>query len=304
VTETVPVAPGVRPPLRGEFLRDGHEPTVAALMARRVESMMKATRGQDLGLHNALSMAGMLAAWDPTAGKAMYREMMRIGRGRDARAGRGGPPDRVLAVTIARLTMARIKNGDDGAIPEYAEWVRTTSPDGLEGTDLEVLEPIRFRPDDPALADAASWLFGDPQSPWVPLIGRKGSKSPYQSAPLIASAMVEVPAFRKMVLAALEDRTPLGTAEVTDNGAVSVQLGDNFSMGRTAPRNDPDAPARGTRAEVRTCDFYAWQLATFRDAPPFNPCWPEARRDAALVAMADYLRNEGTPDRPPVPKPH
>ena len=46
LTETSPVKPGTQPRLRGEPLRGNHEPTVAALMARRVESMMKTPEGQ------------------------------------------------------------------------------------------------------------------------------------------------------------------------------------------------------------------------------------------------------------------
>jgi len=294
VTETSPVGPGGRPRLRGEPLRRGHEPTVAELMARRVESMLKTPEGRRFERLDPLGMAKRLAAWDPVAALPTLRALTRISRERYARPGNGHDGTaQYLAVSIAEFTLARDKAGDAGAIREYAEWVRTTSPDRLEQDPLAALEPLHRRPDDPVLAAASAWLFGDPQSPWVPLIGRNGSNPSFHVAQLIASPMVEVPAFRKMLLAALDDRSPVGTAEIGDNGLVSVKFGAGLSMGRTAPRDDRDAPIRGTRVPIRMCDFYAWQLATLEGAPAFNPCWPESRRGVGLAAITGFLKSKG-----------
>ena len=57
--------PGEHPPFRGESLRKGHEPTVAALMARRVESMLKTPEGQQFELLEPCRMAAMLADLGP-----------------------------------------------------------------------------------------------------------------------------------------------------------------------------------------------------------------------------------------------
>ena len=294
VTETTPAKPGEQPRLRGESLRTNHQPTVAALMARRVESMLKTPEGQRFELLDPCRMTGMLAAWDPVAGMPTLRELTRICRERYARPDTGHDwTNQNLAVSIAGFTLARDKAGDAGAVREYAEWVRTTSPDWLDRNALAVLEPLYRRPDDPTLAATAAWLFGDPQSPWVPLIGRKGVRLTYHVAELIASPMVEVPAFRKMLLAALDDRSPAGTAKIGNNGTVSVEIQGGFSTGRTAPKDDPDPPAQGTEVPIRMCDFYAWELATLPGAPAFNPCWPEARRNAGLAAIADFLRRKG-----------
>ena len=64
-------------------------------------------------------------------------------------------------------------------------------------------------------------------------------------------------------------------------------------MGRTAPKNDEDPPARGTKVPMRMCDFYAFQLSTLPGAPAFNPCWPESRRDTGLAPMSDFLKGGG-----------
>ncbi len=294
VTETSPVRPGERPPPRGESLRQGHEPTVAALMARRVESMLKTPEGQGFELLSPCRMAGILADWDPVAAVPTLRDLTRICRERYARPGSGHDwTSQNLAVSIARFTLARDQAGDAGAIGEYAQWVRTTAPDRLEQNALAVLEPLYRKPGDPALAAAAAWLFGDPQSPWVPLLGRKGVKTTFQAAGLIASPMVEVPAFRAMLLGALGDRSPVGKARVGDNGGVSLQFDGGFSMSRSTPKDDRDAPPRGTEGPIRMADVYAWQLATLEGAPAFNPCWPESRRDAGLAEMAAFLGRKG-----------
>ena len=220
VTETTPPAPGRRPRPRGEPLRAGHEPSVAALMARRVESMLKTPEGQQFELMNPCRMAGMLAEWDPVAGLPTLREMTRLCRERYAHPTNGRDwQNQNLAVSIARFTLARDRAGDREAMREYAEWVRTTSPDWLEQNAGAVLEPFARKPDDPDLASAASWLFGDPKSPWVPLLGHKGMRTTSSTPPSwIASPLIEVPAFRRMVLAGLDDRTPIGRSEVRDDG--------------------------------------------------------------------------------------
>jgi hypothetical protein len=293
VTETISPRPGERPALRGEPLRKGHEPTVAALMAQRVESMLKTPEGQRFEMLEPCRMAKMLAAWDPVAAAPTLRDLTRICREHYARPGNGHDwTNQNLAVAIADFALARLQAGDAEAAGEYAEWVRTTAPAWLEQNALKALAPIYQRPENPTLAEAAAWLFSDPQSPWVPLIGRKGSTTTFHVAELIASPLVDVPAFRNSILKALDDRTPIGNAEMAANGVVSIKVDGGFSMSRSGQKDDRDAPAQGTKVPIRICDVYAWQLATLQGAPAFNPCWPESRRDAGLAAIADYLRHK------------
>ena len=184
-------------------------------------------------------------------------------------------------------------SGDAGAAREYAEWVRTISPDRFERNVLEVLEPLYRRPDDPDLAAAAAWLFGDPKSPWLPLVGRKGSRSSFHVAQLITSPMVEVPAFRKMLIAALDDRSPIGEAEAGKNGMVSVKLDDGFSMGRGAPQGRSRPPCPGHQSPRPYRRFLRLAALDPRGAPGFNPCWTEPQRDAGLAAIRDFLNRKG-----------
>ena len=128
VTVTTPVKPGEHPPFRGESLRKGHEPTVAALMARRVESMLKTPEGQQFELLDPCRMAAILADWDPIAGAPTLRELTRICRERYARPDNGHDwTNQNLAVSIARFTMARIKAGDADGAPR----IRRVGPDDL-----------------------------------------------------------------------------------------------------------------------------------------------------------------------------
>jgi hypothetical protein len=291
--EPPPLAPGERPRLRGEPLRTNHEPTVAALMARRVESMLRIHQGQRSELSEACRMAEILADWDPAAMPTL-RELTRLCRERYAQPTKGDASvNRFLAVWIARFTLARDRAGDTGAIREYAGWVRTTSPAGLENTALAALEPIYRRPDDPTLAAAAAWLFEDPQSPWVRLIRSEQSGQKLGVVNLFATPMVEVPAFRKMVLAALEDDSPAGTAQVESNGSVIIDLSGGPTISRSGRHNDSAVPARSTTVRIRMCDYYAWELATLEGAPAFDLSWPESRRDNALISIADFLRRKG-----------
>jgi hypothetical protein len=251
--------------------------------------------GQRFELRDPRRMAALLADWDPRAGLPTLRELTRICRARYARPGIGHDwTTRNLAVSIAKFTLARDGAGAAGALREYADWIRTVTPDAFDSDMLTVLEPLHRRPDDPDLAAAADWLFGDPRSPWVPLIGREGSRPSYQVVALIASPMTKVPAFRSRLRTALDDRAPIGAAEVGDDGIVSVKLDAGLSMGRSGPKGLPDAPARGAKVSLRVCDFYAWLLATLEGAPAFHPCWPESRRDTAVAAMADFLAHQGS----------
>ncbi len=276
MTVTAPLKPGTRPRMRGEPLRGKHEPTVAAIMAGRIETMLRTPEGQRFELMQPCQMATLLARWDPVAAVPTLRELSRICRERFAHAGAShGWPTQNLAVCIASFALARDTAGDAGALREYAGWIRTVSPDWLEHHLLDVLEPLHRRLDDPDLAATAAWLFNNPQSPWVPLLGPPGSRNSSSVELLIRSPMMQVPAFRGMLLREFADRTLVGTAEMAENGLVRVELDKGYSIGRSAAREDHDPPARGTRTPVRTCDLYAWELATLPGRQRSIPAGPK-----------------------------
>jgi hypothetical protein len=96
-----------------------------------------------------------------------------------------------------------------------------------------------------------------------------------------------------MLLEALRDRAPVGTATLGENRMVRVEIEPGVSTSRTAPADDRDTPKKDFPVPIRVCDVYAWRLATLEGAPAFNPCWPEATRDAGVAAVADFMKSKG-----------
>jgi hypothetical protein len=294
LTETTPLKPGERPRIRGESLRGKHDPSVADLLSRRVESMLKTPEGQQFELLNPCRLAGMLGEWDAAGSVPTLRELSRICRERYARGESNRDwTNQNLAVSIARFALARAQGGDTSAFREYGEWISTVRPEWLGPNLLTVLEPLYRQPDDPALAAAAARLFRNPHSPWLPLIGRKGATPKVDLGQLIASPMVKVPAFRSMLLEGLRDRARFGTATLGENGMVRVETESGFSMSRTAPADDRDKPGKDLPVPIRVCDVYAWMLTTLEGAPAFNPCLSEAKRDSSLAAVASFMKSKG-----------
>ena len=281
--------------LRGEPLRRDHEPTVTALMTRRLESMLAVPESQNPDIPHAMQMAKRLATWDPAAATATLRDLTGTTRERFAQAQANHVPAAArLGLLIAELTSIRAQAGDPAAIRDYVEWIKTTSFDSVEPLIQGVLNPLRLHPDDPNLAAAADWLLGAPQSPWASLWTDKGAKPAQRLGRLIAAPLIKAPAFRKLLARALADRTPIGTAEVDGDDHISARFDDGGRMGRlsTGETHDPDPPPIGARAPLRARDFLAWLLASQPDAPHFNPCWPEPRRDAAVAEIIEFLKRE------------
>jgi len=68
VGDAKPPKPVEKPRLRGEPLRDGRSPSVAALMERRIESMRAEAGGRAPLKGDSATMAKRLATWrDPTS---------------------------------------------------------------------------------------------------------------------------------------------------------------------------------------------------------------------------------------------
>src|SRR5581483_1662203 len=146
-----------------------------------------------------------------------------------------------------------------------------TAPEWLEQNLIAALRPFYALPGDRALAEAADWLFNDPKSAWVPLIVKGKQNSGYHEAALITSPMVSVPAFRKMLLTALGDRSPAGKAQLSEGGGLQVKTETGISTGRGHSRVDPLAPKPGVEVPFRMGDFYAWELSGLEGSPDFEP---------------------------------
>lgn len=280
---------------QGEALREGHSPTVSELLARRVQSVLNAPENQVQGPNQAMQIARHLATWDPDAAAPALRDLTHAYRERHARAegNNGSLNSRNLAVWIAQLASLRAKIGDPSAFDEYAEWLKTLSFDPNDPFIPAILEPVLRNPQDPKLADAVDWLFNDPQSSWTEMMNQRDERAVARLAGMLTSSMMQIPAFKKMVREiALIDRAVVGEAEVLDNGQIRIRYKNNSMIsGRSArDQDDPDAPPVGAKTPARARDVYAWRVAARGDAPHFNPCWPEAKRDAAIDKIIEFLK--------------
>ena len=290
VTETRALPPGTAPRLRGEPLREGHEPTVSELMLRRARTIASRPAGDDPDLSALRQIASALAAWDAAAAVPVLREATRSSRERFARLGdQQRSRARSLALSIADFTEARIRAGDGEAIPEYAAWVRGVTPRQLDLEAPQVFRLIADHAGDPILAEAADFLFRDPRSPWVPLVGRAKGEPVVPAPMLIESPLLDVPAFRAAVLAGLDDRTPIGRAVYRD-GSPEILIDGGMRHGLSVP---PHGREPAAEQPVRRCDYLAWLVSRREGGAAFDPFWDEAERDAAVATAAASLRRSG-----------
>ena len=285
-----PVKPGETPPMSGEPLRKRPGGlSVSELMAQRVDQLwVKENPGSSLDpfKNDACRMALILSQWDAKAALPVLR--ISVQRARAAMpAGKQS-----FGIYIAQMTVARLNAGDKQAAADYADWIR-----GIDSTKVEAyallgyLEPIWRFPDDPDLAKSADWLFNDPASTWVPLVGKFG----FMEEALFKSPLVGVPAFRKQLLIGLADKRRIGTAKLENNGSGIA----TFDAGKTSFTpgnpflNDPTAPKTTDPIALRLCDYYAWSLTTLDGTPRFLIYQSEKDRDAVIDACAAFLRHYG-----------
>jgi hypothetical protein len=289
---------GPAPAMKGEALRDRRDPSISDLMARRAADIARTDNPAalpDIGLIRACELAQMFARWDMKAALPTLKTLMTasIERSRDTR---GGETDRGYARFVAEFTMQRARAGDLGALDEYAAWVRNVTPRMIEGTRLKALEPLWTYPDRPALVTAARTMFLDPKSPWLPLVPRDRNRaaafSPFDIP--ISSPLVCVPAFREALLAALEDKATVGSAQLQAHGQVHITMASGVSGGFGASRVPGPDDREGVEVSFRACDYVANALSTLEGAPECQLYWTETHRDAALTACAAYLRRCGS----------
>ncbi len=289
--------PGTRP-MQGEALRVGREPSVTELMLRRARQIERMGQPQmpDPRFVEACGMGSNLAAWDEKAALPLLKELMKGCRARSDRwraQKDPGSADRNLASSLARFTQIRVRLGDLEALDEYAAWLRTTTPKMLEYATFDALPPLLAHSTHPALAEAARWLFNDPESPWVPLLPEaRGQQSPGVEN-LFASPLIVVAGFREGVLAGLADKTSLGTVEMGANGSIQRKIKNVPTHIYSSSFLDLTGVAAGVEYPFRYCDYLASKLSELEGCPRCDLFWPEARRDEAVAACVAHLKRFG-----------
>jgi len=276
----------------GEPLRARQGPSVTELMVRRLSAF--AQDGGPVGggvpyrvnVLFAGRMAAALGRWDARGGA----DVLRAEVARTERFIAGATPlqddfdAEYAAMCLALHAMALHRGGDPGALPRFLRWLRGVELARL-GTNVHlVFEPLWVHHDAPEVQAFLAWAFGDPASPFVPLLRADRNNNALR---LLSTPLVQVGAFRDRVVADLADRRRVGELRALSNG-VTVEGDGGWQI--TTGAEPPLAP--GARMPVLYGDVIAWHLRAAyapTDAPPFAMHWPEARRDQARAALAEYL---------------
>jgi len=293
--------------LRGEPLRGKTSPTVSQLLARRMLELAgrKGEGPPYESLSAATNFALALLAWDGRAQLQAVRSFQNPVKSRYAAANVKNGDDRAdLRGMLVDLYLKRFEVEDEEAFDEYAEWLGALTPAEAGENVVHLFTPMWRYARQPAVAAAAASMFGDANSPWLPLVERDDRQS-FHRAELLATPMLGVQSFRERVLEGLADRTVVGTLrprrtsdgdryELTvENTYTAVLAGSNNSSSATfqVPAEDPRAAHTLESMSVRACDAYAARLVRLNGAPPFQVYWTEAERDRAVAEMVAFIRD-------------
>jgi hypothetical protein len=286
-------------PMKGEELRSRRDPSVSALLVRRISEITRSgdpLSMPDINLHAACQLALILNRWDSKAARPILRALMtQCLDGIDLGRKQNGQADQGLARFVSQFTMIRARSDDHAALDQYAAWVRKTDPKELEHQDIACFEPLWTYPDYPAIAEAARWLFNDPKSPWVPLLRAPGSRMMFffYNGSFFTSPLVRVAGFRDGLLAAMAVKSEMGTVRRGDRGTFQYKMSDGGSGGFGSNKADLDAFKPGVDIAFRVCDYLGWQVSFLEGAPECELYWPEDRRDRAVEASAAFVRRYG-----------
>jgi hypothetical protein len=276
---------------RGDPLRDGREPSVSALMARRADEL---ARREDF--NGAAGLALQLVAWDPEAARPVLAEQMERVRLASLQRAAGQPDgfDWDLSQTFLALARKRIALGDeDEALDAYAEWLVTVPPRSNRGRTVSFFALAWTHPDHPEVAGAVEAMFDRPNSPWLPLVELRPGELLDPLDELLASPLIGVAGFRKALVRALVDDTLLGTVRLDEQGIMRYDLKNGLQGTSGGLVSDPDTPAAVPPTEIRARDYVAWKLAAHPGLPPCMPYWPEERKAEVIKEQIRILERYG-----------
>jgi hypothetical protein len=279
--------------LVGEPLRGKRLPSVSRLMVERAGEIEAMVAAEDNARtrRTATELAMRLARWDKEAAVGVLQRRCEDTLDAMNAADRwrsGSLSD--LSSRFSRLILARVRCGDDSALPEYARWLRT--PRGIGAHQNGPKGPMLSYPDHPDIAEAARWLFNDPESGWTP--------EKYSRWDWVYCAMLGVEGFREYMLGRLADESPIGSGKVDERGRLRCALREAPAREGYTPDCPPGygmparlAPEPGQELTLRVCDLTAHQLRDIAGLPTFCLHWPAEERDAAITECARVLSQYG-----------
>lgn len=281
------------PPFRGEPLRARTNPTVTELLLKRA---------------SALDLLA-ISKWDPQAALPLLRSEMQRHLTLWANASqfepwsleynrRGGYGCTDAANSIIALTVERARSADMHALTEYAAWsCSLTLPHYRVWLDRsygrrELCEPIWEFPTHPAVTNAAAFLFSSPKSPLAAELSlTNGTKS--FAIERCTTRLMELAAFRALILSALREQTDAGTAHLGTNEWLSIRtrfhndgrmIGNNHDTGRAVVGED---------VTFRLCDYLAKQLSAWAGMPRVELYWQKRFRDEAVEECIRQVQTRG-----------
>ena len=264
--------------LRGEILRSKSNPSLSELMARRALEVPKENPNA-YDISSACQMGLHLAVWDKQAAGPVVKTLAKRCRTVMEYSGQQ------LGGLLTKLSLARAQAGDADAFEEYAAWLPTTSPEQMGFSILECLEPLKQFPTNTSLESAAEKMFAGTNSAWGRLPWpQTGSESP------ASSALVKVPAFRRLLVRELYRKEVRGSVSWQASGMVNYSMSNYMSGSFSYAFPESSQITNGTSAELRWCDWIALSLANGKHIPPFNPFAPVEKRDDSIEAAKKILR--------------
>ncbi|HWB59921.1 MAG TPA: hypothetical protein VG733_10520 [Chthoniobacteraceae bacterium] len=275
-----PRLPGENPALMGEPLRNKTSPSVTDLLVGKMHALEKELDGslsadrwhETLGSYDRVTRS--LAAWDGRNHLDELRKASEIAR------------QNSMSIDFRMwLYGKRDELGDTRALEEYAAWLGDIGISEYEADFEKVFQVAWEHPGSPAVQKTIAAMFAD-NGAWAHLW--KPDRDYFHS--LINSPLVGIAGFRQELQRGLADKTPAGDATVKDDKVTIGSIGwSEYDVDKT----DPLLPAGGAQVEYRVCDLYAFYLRDLPAAPDCELYWPEARRDEAVAAAAQYLRDYG-----------
>ncbi len=286
-------------PMKGEELRSRRDPSVSELVARRILEVARAggTRTTpDSVLPWPCAVALQFDRWDPKAALPVIRELMARAREASARNHDDGyQPDHKLDDFVAKAAVIRTRGGEREALDVYAADIRKSDPERAESYELTRFEPLWTYPDDPAIRDAAHWLFNDPQSPWTSFIRDPENRQMswlyndrFYTSPLLRSG-----GFREALIDVLGNKAAMGTVQRNQQTVIQYKTKRGGGGGFSSNKADMEAVKSEVDSPFRVCDYLAWRISTLGGAPEFEMYWPEDRRDRAVESCAAFLKRYG-----------
>jgi len=282
--------PGEIPAMRGEALRDKHDPSVSELIARRIPAVAAENHGWLFALGNATDMALALHRWDTQAAAPVLSEQLdRCLKLFYANSpGTAGQDKESMSRNIPRLVLALAGDPKSDAVGRYTDWIKGLTPEAAGVHAMEALTPLWKLPPSPVLARAGDVLWNGEGSPWrcLPIAPHL---STFGFVDLVETPVIATPAFRTHLLRNLADEREIGGVKVEDSGlTISVEGRGSSTFGAVAA-DEFLAAAKSVQIPLRVCDWYAWKLSNLSGAPLFQPYWPQEKRDAACKTMADFV---------------